>query len=240
MEFPFLLQDFVVLAVVAGILAVDDRAGWQSLVAQPVFASVVIGLVLGELDMALAVGIVVEMVWLAVLPMRGTQRPDAVVGTVVGVATACLLVHDTGDPRFAFVASIGVFVALACGEAAGALTRFVYVPKERFLAGFISAGQSAVDDGQVVRRLVFHQAVSLVYVIVVHALFVLGLLPVALYLADLFAGARVDAVAPGLVVWYELLPAFGAAALIQIHWHKHLNRFLVVSAVTFWVILWIR
>jgi hypothetical protein len=36
------------------------------------------------------------------------------------------------------------------------------------------------------------------------------------------------------------LPAIGCAALIQNFWHKHLNRFLLLSTGIVLVILWIR
>ena len=44
--------------MLGGFLAVDHRAGWQGLLAQPVFAAAVIGFIVGEVEIALAVGAV--------------------------------------------------------------------------------------------------------------------------------------------------------------------------------------
>ena len=85
MNTPFFFEEIVLLSLLAGILAIDDKAGWQSLLSQPLFAGVVVGMLLGEVTTALKVGLVLELVWLSVMPMRATRRPDAVAGAVVGV-----------------------------------------------------------------------------------------------------------------------------------------------------------
>ena len=124
------------LGLLAGVLSLDDRAGWQGLAAEPLFAAIAVGLVVGEVATGLAVGVVLQLVWLSILPMRGTRRPDCVVGAVVGAGTACLLVRFTGDPRTLFLAAIGVISALIAGELAGVVTRFVHRPRELRLASF--------------------------------------------------------------------------------------------------------
>ena len=94
---------FFLLALIGGFLAVDDRAGWQSLLAQPIFASLLVGAITGEIAAALPVGLILEFVWLSILPMRGSRRPDQVLGAIVGSGTACLLAKLASDPRLLLI-----------------------------------------------------------------------------------------------------------------------------------------
>src|SRR6476660_3846784 len=95
------MHDLLLIAVVAAILALDDRAGWQSLAGEPVVSSLIVGLAFGRVGAA-----------------RGSRRPHAVVGGVVGAAATCLSLHRSGDPREPLVIGAAVFCGLLAGEAA--------------------------------------------------------------------------------------------------------------------------
>ena len=76
-------------------------------------------------------------------------------------------------------------------------------------------------------------------------IFIVELLVVLLFL---FLGGLVatwiSAHAGSLIVgafehWGLLFPAFGIASLIHVYWHKHLTRFLIMSAVLIFIVLWL-
>src|SRR5712675_1303985 len=109
------MHDLLLIAVIAAVLAVDDRAGWQSLAGEPVFSSLLVGLVFGHVGAALRCGVALQVVWLSIGAARGSRRPHAVVGGVVGAGAACLSLHKTGDPREPLVIAAAVFCGLLSG-----------------------------------------------------------------------------------------------------------------------------
>lgn len=235
---PFFLEETILLALLAGLLAVDERAGWQSLLSEPVFAALLVGLVIGPVRAALLAGVAMQLVWLSILPMRGTRRPDPVVGGVVGTGTACLLLRHTGDPREAFVVAVGVLAGLVVAEVAGAAARVLNRFREARLAGFDLPDTGGV--GPTAARLVWYQLFSVTW----HALVAMALafvaLPLCVVLCDRITGGAAASFVRGSEWWLTLIPAVGAAALIQNFWHRDLNRFLVLSAGVVLLILWIR
>ena len=80
---PFTLEEILLLSALGGLLALDERVGWQSLLSQPVISGAVVGFVFGDFVTGVSVGVVLELVWLSILPMRGMRRPDAVAAFVV-------------------------------------------------------------------------------------------------------------------------------------------------------------
>jgi mannose/fructose/N-acetylgalactosamine-specific phosphotransferase system component IIC len=231
-------REFVTLVALGGVLALDDRAGWQSLLSQPLFAAVLTGAVCGRMDAALAVGVAMELVWLAILPMRGARRPDGVAGAVVGAGTACILLQHTGDVRVVFLTSVGVFVGLIVGEASGIVVRRLNRLRESRLERFVlPEGRGA---RAVARKLELYYSAALAHTFLVEAAIIAAALPLSMWAAGSFTGLVDEPFASGARWWTDLLPAFGAAAAIQLYWHRHTNRFLVLAAAVILVVLWIR
>src|SRR5438045_5584191 len=110
------MHDLLAIAIIAAILALDDRAGWTSLAGEPVFSAAVVGLVFGHVGAALRCGVALQCVWLSIGAARGSRRPNALVGGVVGAAATCLLLHRNGDPREPLVIAAAIFCGLLVGE----------------------------------------------------------------------------------------------------------------------------
>lgn len=232
------MDSFLALSLIAGALAVDDRAGWQSLLAQPVFAAVIIGLWIGELQTAIIVGLVLELIWLSILPMRGQRRPDHIAGAVVGVGTACLLIKWTADSRFAFVAAVGLLVGLLAGELGGVVTARLLSLRNRFLNRVrvdTSAGWKSAT-----RKLFWLHVGATAYVFVAEAVLVLILLWAGYSLSELLTRHVEGSLVDGAVTWQLLMPAIGAASLVHLYWHQNLKRVLILSTILVMLVLWVR
>jgi mannose/fructose/N-acetylgalactosamine-specific phosphotransferase system component IIC len=233
---PFYLQEITFLSLLAGVLAIDDRAGWQGLFAHPVVSSVIVGWICGDVAAAGSVGVVLELVWLSVLPMRGARRPDAVAGSVVGAGTACLLVRHTGDPRIGMIIGLGVVLGLTAGELAGSIGRRMHRVRDRRLGRF-----DPPSDGRTLRRrLVYYSAYSVLFISGAEVLLVAVMLPIAVLLAERLTGIAGASFAAGTRWWVDVVPVLGAGALIQMYWHKQQNRYLILSTAVILVLLWIR
>lgn len=232
------MSTIIVLSLMAGILAVDHRVGWQGLLAQPVFVGAGIGLLTGQIGTALAVGLVLELIYLSILPMRGARISDQIAGAVVGCGTASHLMSSSGDPRVVFIGAIGVFVGLLAGELSARITAPFLAVQNRILSG--------VDfPAETPRRTLVHKVFWLhtgaaVYVFVVEALSVLILLS-----AGYFAGGKLTRLVGGALVegteyWSYVVPAVGAASLIHLYWQHHLRRILILCAVVTVILLWLK
>ncbi len=232
------MDHYLLLSLLGGVLALDDRSGWQSLLAQPIFASLIVGSLFGEISFGLIIGLFLELIWLAVLPMRGTRRPDQVCGAIVGTASACYLIHVQGDPRFAFVISLGVLSGLLAGEFASRLSLPLLNLREQRLGRV--ALMSNVEGWQPVRSLFWIHVLATVYVFAVEVLIVFVFLSIGATVSKWVSGGAGSFVVKSIEQWGLLFPAFGIASLIHVYWHKHLTRFLIMSAVLIFIMLWIK
>lgn len=229
---------FIVLSLVAGLLAVDERAGWQSLLSQPVFAALLVGVFMGDIQTAIMVGVVLELIYLSILPMRGLRRPDHVASAVVGAGTAILLMQWTADPRTAFIVAVGILAGLVAGELGAKLTAPFFGLQNRYLSrvGF------SVDATrrQTSRRLFWLHSGSTAYIFVVEASIVFLLLNVSYNLTEKFTRLTAGSFVDGASHWSVLMPALGAASLIHLYWHQHLKRVLILTTVLVIAVLWLR
>ncbi len=237
MIFPFTFEDIVILTGLAGLLAIDERVGWHSLIAQPVFAAALVGLVFDAFVVAVSVGLILELVWLSILPMRGMRRPDAVAGAIVGAGAACLLIRHTGDPRTVLVISWCAVTGLICGEFAGTLGRRFHILRDRVLGGFV---QSVGEQTTVAPSLTMYMLGSVCFVFVAEAILVGVMLPAAVFATEWITANVGGTFTTGARVWADLVPALGAGAVIQMYWHKQQNRYLVLCAGIFLLLLWFR
>jgi mannose/fructose/N-acetylgalactosamine-specific phosphotransferase system component IIC len=229
------MEQYILLSIVGGILAVDDRAGWQSLLAQPVFAGLLVGFLLGQPQSGLGVGLFLEFVWLSILPMRGTKKPDQIAGTVVGAGTTCILINSTGDPRLSFLTAIGVLMGLGSGMSAVWLARPLLEVRERKLSGLALAGSESPA-----MKLGWAHFSCTFYLLLIEAAVIFILLSLSLFIGG-WLSLSVDAPAIEAAKYWEfLLPVFGITALVQIYWRKHSLRFLFLSMLLGMIVLWIR
>jgi mannose/fructose/N-acetylgalactosamine-specific phosphotransferase system component IIC len=232
---PFYLQEITLLSLLAGVLAVDDRAGWQGLWAHPVVVAVIVGLIFNDFTTAVSVGVVLELVWLSVLPMRGVRRPDAVAGSVVGIGTAVLLVRHTGDLRIEFIVALAAVLGLIAGELAGSIGRRFHRVRERRLGRFAPPAESRPLQ----HRLLLHLCYSVGFIFGVELLLVAVMLPVSAVVAERLTAVAGPSVADGSRWWVHIIPVLGAGALIQMYWLKQQSRYLVLSAAVILLLLWI-
>jgi mannose/fructose/N-acetylgalactosamine-specific phosphotransferase system component IIC len=228
---------FVALALVGGILAVDHRAGWQGLLAHPVFASLLVGALFGEIDASLSVGLPLELVYLSVIPMRGGRPTDPVTAGVVGSGTAALLArHSTGaDP--AVVCAMSVFLGLIAGELGARLTAPFFAVHNRFLGSL--EFPSDIDRRGLARRLSLIHIGSVVFLFVVEGLAVLILGPAAFYAGMAATRIAEGALIRGTAYWSALVFVIGAASIVHLFWQHRFRHWLAALAGLVVILLWI-
>lgn len=202
------MTELVSIALIAGLLAIDDRAGWQGLFAEPVFSALFVGAVTGAMGPAMHAGVALQLVWFSIGQARGTRRPNVVVGGLVGSGAACIAVNRTGDLSDVFIVATAVFWGLLAGEAGALIARVAGEWRERRLGEF----KLPADAQAASRDLTLAVFGSAVFVGAVDAVSVLVMLPAAAAATEAFTG-RVVGAAPGAVWWLSALPAFALLSI---------------------------
>lgn len=228
------MSDVLLISLLAGLLALDDRAGWQSLLGEPVFAAVILGGVTHQMTAALLAGVALQLVWFSVGAARGTRRPNTVVGGVVGIASACLVLEATGDTRVEFVVAAAVFCGLLAGEAGAVISRAAGELRERWLVGFRLPDTPEGASRDLAVRVV----ASALIVAAVNAATVLVLLPIAAGLTDILTG-RLGAVASGAALWLSALPAVAVVTLFAAFGNRASGRHAVLGLLLALGLVWL-
>ena len=135
----------VLLLIWGTIVGLDLVSGPQALLSRPVVAGTVAGLIAGDVQSGLRVGVLLELFALDVLPVGAARYPDYGPGTVAGAA----FVAATGD----WVLSLGLAVAIAV--AAGLLGDWSLVRLRHQIAKSIQRRSAALalGDRGTIRRL---------------------------------------------------------------------------------------
>jgi mannose/fructose/N-acetylgalactosamine-specific phosphotransferase system component IIC len=228
---------FVVLGVIAGFLAVDQRAGWQGLLAQPVFAGFIVGLVLGEIQVCVWTGVCIELVYLSVIPMRGARVSDQIAAGVTGAGTAGLLAGLQGGPDPGMASAVGVFIGLLVGEAGSRLTALLFALHNRFLSGV----EFSPDTGhrRMARRLLVLHASSVGFIFAVESLLVMALGAVSYHLAVSGVRHAGNVLTRSTLVWGSAVVGIGVASIIHLFWHHRFRNVVLACAVVAVIILWL-
>ncbi|MDH4037545.1 MAG: PTS sugar transporter subunit IIC [Candidatus Krumholzibacteria bacterium] len=229
-----MISDVVLISVVAGLLALDDRAGWQSLLGEPVFVGLIVGAITHQMAAAMMAGVALQLVWFSIAAARGTRRPNTVVGGVVGIGAACLVLKTTGDTRVGFVVAAGVFFGLLAGEAGAVVSRAGGEIRERWLVGFRLPGTPEAATRDLLARVVASAAI----VALVNAASVLVMLPVAVGLGDALTG-RLGGVSAGAELWLNTLPAVAAVTVFTAFGNRALGRYAALGLLVTLGVVWL-
>jgi mannose/fructose/N-acetylgalactosamine-specific phosphotransferase system component IIC len=228
------MHDLLAIAIIAAILALDDRAGWTSLAGEPVFSSLIVGLVFGHVGAALRCGVALQCVWLSIGAARGSRRPNAMVGGVVGTAATCLLLHRNGDPREPLVIAAGIFCGLLVGEVAQFIDARAGTAREKWLEGF----RLPADANVAARNLILYSSGGALYTAAVNGLVAAFGLAVCLRLAD-FIIDKAGLSAGGVTMWAAALPAIAVATVAHAFATRALGRMAALGFLLAVVVAWL-
>jgi mannose/fructose/N-acetylgalactosamine-specific phosphotransferase system component IIC len=228
------MHDLLLIAIIAALLALDDRAGWQSLAGEPVFSSLLVGLAFGHVGAALRCGVALQAVWLSIGAARGSRRPNVLVGGIVGAGATCLSLHKTGDPREPLVIAAAVFCGLLAGEAAQWAESRAGVAREKWLERF----RLPADANVASRNLVLYMTGSALFVALVNGVLagvaLAGSLPLTEFIID-----RAGEAASGLAAWAGALPAFAVATIAHAFTTRALGRTASLGFLLAVVVAWL-
>jgi mannose/fructose/N-acetylgalactosamine-specific phosphotransferase system component IIC len=103
--------DYLVVAVVAGLAAVERKGFLQAMLSRPVALAPILGLALGDLPGGLLLGPPLELLWLGAVNMGASLPPNAALGTAAIAAGAVLAGKALGTGVTPAVAVLAVALA---------------------------------------------------------------------------------------------------------------------------------
>jgi mannose/fructose/N-acetylgalactosamine-specific phosphotransferase system component IIC len=106
------VSEILLLAVVGGLLALDNTSVGQIMVSRPMVVGLVTGWIVGTPAAGFALGTILEVYLLVSFPVGGTRFPEGAPATVVAVATASWSTLPGAFP-------IGVAMGLVWGQIGG-------------------------------------------------------------------------------------------------------------------------
>ncbi len=101
----------LLLSVLGGLILLDKWALGEFGISQPLVSCPLLGLIFGDFSTGLSLGIALELVWIAGLPLGGKVLPDGQAAGVVGMASY-ILGRPYATPDHLIFASL-LFAALA-------------------------------------------------------------------------------------------------------------------------------
>lgn len=146
-----LVVDLILGALVALVCGLDRVAVLQIMISRPIVAAPLAGWLLGDMEVGLQVGLMIELLWLARLPVGAAVPPDdtqvAIAGTVLSIAMGKLL----GIDGIEFIL-LCLLVAIPFGKFGQFFDRFARTRNRRTM----ELAEAALDAGQLSTAELYH------------------------------------------------------------------------------------
>ena len=209
------------LSLLLGFLSLDVTAVGQFMVSRPIVVGPLVGLVTGHPDLGLAMGALIELLWIADVPVGAHLPMDLCMLTGISVAFTCELVGRGANPESATTYALGIAIPLAL------LSTEAELVLRKFHVRWMHFAQRMALGGQV-------KTFELVNWVVLLELFLKGFLMAVLGLAVAHWSANLFYLLPskvleGLRYAHWLLLALGGAAVIDLVLEKRMALTLILS-----------
>ncbi|MGX6979380.1 PTS mannose/fructose/sorbose/N-acetylgalactosamine transporter subunit IIC [Vagococcus elongatus] len=195
----------------------SDNGMGDPMIKRPLVMSMLVGLVLGDLETGIKMGASLELVFLGVTGIGGTLPSDSMVGAIFGTA-------------FAILSNSGSEIALALAVPIGILSVFIRNLLFVISSSLMPMVDGFIEKGQDKKVSLFQIGVALSYSL---TYFVIGFLGISL--GSSAVQSIVDAipqnVMDALTVVSQILPALGLAILLNMLWEKKIAVFLLLGFV---------
>lgn len=133
--------ELALLGLVGGLLTLDRTAFVQVMASRPLVGSTVVGYLLGNPEVGLTCGLLLELFWLMDLPVGASVPPDEV---LAGVLAAAFAVAAPATWSLEARAALGVMLALPFGY----LGRLVDSGVRRWNGGLLEAARERLAAGR--------------------------------------------------------------------------------------------
>lgn len=102
------------IALLIGFIGLDTTIAFQVLISQPIFSCSILGWIFGDPALGVEIGIMMQLLWINIIPSGATTFPEANIASMVTCAIA-LKFAQLGLPNLVFTSAfiIGIIVSYA-------------------------------------------------------------------------------------------------------------------------------
>ena len=111
-------NEFLIILVWGGIVALDTTAVFQVLISQPLVSCTIVGLLLGNPTVGIIIGIVMELPWLLEITAGGARFSESNLGSVTAASIAIIAIQVTHRQEISFLLALltGVLISYLGGK----------------------------------------------------------------------------------------------------------------------------
>lgn len=112
-------DELLFICLIGGFVALDTTAAWQVMFSQPIVTCPLLGLLLGDSQTGILIGLLMELLWLRELPIGASEFPESNVGSLVACAVAIILREkhpDHGNIVLILSTTYGLLVSYLGGK----------------------------------------------------------------------------------------------------------------------------
>lgn len=88
------MNEFVIIGLLGAMVAIDTTVFGQFMVSQPLFSSALAGYIFGDVGAGIQVGIIMQLIWLKLVPAGGTIFLNGNLGTLTAVCAMFLVIDQ--------------------------------------------------------------------------------------------------------------------------------------------------
>lgn len=145
------IVDLILGAVVALICGLDRVAALQIMISRPIVAAPLAGWLLGDIEIGLQIGLMIELLWLARLPVGAAIPPDDTQVSIAGTVLAIGMGQVLGQSGIEFIL-LCLLVAIPLGKFGQFFDRFARTRNRRTM----ERAEAALDAGNMSAAELYH------------------------------------------------------------------------------------
>jgi PTS system mannose-specific IIC component len=218
-----MLVKALLVALVMFIAKFSDHCWGQALLERPICCGAMVGLVLGNVPLGVAIGAQLELIFLGTITIGGSLPADLAVGSVLATAFA-MINNVSADP------SEAASVAIALAVPISLLAVYCYQVFKLFCTTMAGKYDNLLEQGKDKQALNQNVWLTLMYP---------AIFAVIAFFAILFGSDAVGGLVNNIPAWVmtalkttgNVLPALGFAILLKVMWKKDIGAFFFIGFV---------
>ena len=147
------MQDYCIIALLGALVVLDTTAAGQFMISQPIVSAALAGFLLGELESAVYVGAIMQVMWLKLVPAGGTIFLNGNLGTIIAVSVLALC-----SPVFPYSTEGLQFTVILYGIVTSYVFGYFTYRKRLFNQILITYAHKALEENSLVRFQLCHFA----------------------------------------------------------------------------------
>lgn len=136
--------DLALIAACGGLVGLDRRGAFQAMISQPLVAVPLLGALLGQLEVGLALGAALQLLWMSSMLFGANTPPNETLASMVAGGMVLLYGKHIATPDIA-VMTVGILLAVPLGP----LGRAIDVRLERINLALSQRALAAVAESRV-------------------------------------------------------------------------------------------